>query len=53
MSELDQLFSKMRQVPEGDDLKASNEQVEHIKTHTFGISYFVPDPYDSMNRDND
>ena len=46
MSELDQLCSQVRDIPEDDDLKAANEHVEDAKTHLFGISYFFSDPYD-------
>ena len=46
MSELDQLCSRVRDIPDDDDLKATNEKVADTKTDTFGVSYFVPDPND-------
>ena len=46
ISELNQLSSLVRDIPQDDDLKAANVQVEQTKTHAFGISNFVSDPYD-------
>ena len=31
---------------------ATDEQVEHTKTHEFGIAYFVPDPRDDKVSDD-
>ena len=52
ISELNQLSSLVRVIPQDDDLTATNVQVERTKTHTFGISYFVPDPFYYGNQNN-
>ena len=43
ISKLDHLCSLVREIPK-DDLKPMNELVEDIKTHTFGVFYFISDP---------
>ena len=52
MSAMDQLCYQVREIYEDGDLQPMNMRVEQIKTHTFGISYFVPDPVDESAKDN-
>ena len=47
MSELGRLRSHVRDIPDDDDMKATDVQVEDTKTHTFGRAYFVSDPEES------